>query len=88
MSWGEVPAIDRNGIITQYEVEYEPLETFGGQIATMMTTTNATTFEQHLDNLEEYVVYSITVRAKTTAGIGVPSTPVLTQTDEDGELSR
>ena len=85
VSWSEVPAIDRNGIITQYEVEYEPLETFGGQITTMMDTTNAITFELLLENLEEYVKYSITIRAGTEAGLGVTSTPISVQTDETGK---
>ena len=51
----------------------------------MIDTTNGSTFELLLDNLEEYVNYNITVRAGTAAGLGVASTPILVQTDEDGE---
>ena len=85
VSWNEVPAIDRNGIITQYEVVYEPLETFGGQITTGKDTINGTTFELLLDNLQEYVNYSITIRAGTEAGLGVISSPIVVLTNEDGE---
>ena len=88
VSWGEVPAIDRNGIITQYVVVYEPLETFGGQVATMTVHIDASTFELLLNNLEEYVVYNITVQAGTEVGLGVASTPISIQTDEDGEFVR
>ena len=86
MSWSEVPAIDRNGIITQYEVVYEPLETL--ELTTMKMLTNASTFELLLDNLEEYVVYNITVRAGTQVGLGVASTPTLIQTNEHSEFVR
>ena len=86
--WGEVPAIDRNGIITQYEVAFEPLETFGGQLTTMTMLTNASTFELLLDNLEEYVEYNITIWAGTDVGLGVASSPISIQTNEDGEFVR
>ena len=85
VSWSEVPAIDHNGIITQYEVEYEPLETFGGQITTRISTVSDNIFELLLNNLEEYVVYNISVRAYTGAGVGVTSSPVSVQTDEYSE---
>ena len=66
-------------------MEYEPLETFGGQISTMMDITNGTTFELFLNNLEEHVSYSIRVRAITEAGFGVASDPIIVLTNEAGE---
>ena len=83
--WGEVPAIDRNGIITQYEVMYEPLETFGQLAArTNMTDTNST-FEILIENLQEYVQYSITVRAYTQVGEGPFSPNITFRTREAGK---
>ena len=38
VSWDEVQAVDQNGIILLYEVQYEPLITFGGQLMTMAMT--------------------------------------------------
>ena len=84
MSWSEVPAINRNGIITQYEVVYEPLETFGGTLAARITTTNATTFTVLLNDLQEFVDYKIRVRAHTSVAEGPFSTSITVQTHEDG----
>ena len=82
VNWEEVPAISQNGIITQYEVMYEPLDTFGGQIATQsMNTTNTFIL---LNNLE-YADYNITVRAYTSEGEGPFSTAVTVRNSEDGK---
>ena len=78
VSWEEVPAIDQNGIITVYEVQYEPLETFGVLvIQTINITANTTT--KNLTGLEEYVDYDITVRAYTSVGPGPYSDPPITE---------
>ena len=80
VSWEEVPAIDQNGIIIMYQVQYEPLETFEDQISTINTTMLTTT----LTDLDEYVEYSITVRAYTSVGPGPYSDPPITEiTEED-----
>ena len=81
VSWEEVPAIDRNGEITVYEVQYEPLETFGGQIST--STVNTAMLSILLTDLQEYVEYNISVRAYTSAGPGPYSDPVTEMTDTD-----
>ena len=66
-----------------YEVQYEPLETFGGLIFTDTTTTTELTTT--LTGLEEYVEYNITVRAYTSEGPGPYSDPPVTErTLEDG----
>ena len=84
MSWEEVPAIDQNGMITMYEVQYEPLETFGDQIFTG-TVTNTSMLSALLTGLEEYVEYNISVRAYTSVGPGPYSDPPITErTMEDG----
>ena len=86
VSWEEVPAIDQNGIITMYEVQYEPLETFGNQIFTeTVNITNTSMLNTILIDLEEYVEYNITVRAYTDVGPGPYSDPPITvRTMEDG----
>ena len=85
VNWSEVPAIDRNGIITQYEVMYESLETFGGQLATRANVTDNSTFETLLENLQEYVQYNIRVRAYTQVGEGPFSPNITIRTSEAGK---
>ena len=83
VSWDEVPAIDQNGIIILYEVQYEPLMTFGGQLMTMAVNTSNTSIV--LGELQEYVEYNITVRAFTSVGPGPFSPGVNNRTFEDGK---
>ena len=81
--WDEVVPIDLNGVITMYEVMYTPLEDFDGTI--MTRTTNVTDLSVLLMDLEEYVNYSISVRAFTNAGAGPYSDPETVLTNEDGK---
>ena len=81
VSWEEVPAINQSGSIIVYEVRYDPLETFNGEIST--NTTNTTMLNTTLNNLEENVNYSISVRAYTKIGPGPYSDGVVNRTDED-----
>ena len=72
-----------------YEVRYDPLKTFDGQISTeTVTITNTSLLCAVLAGLEEYVEYNISVRAYTSAGPGPYSDPVTerTYTDSKGEL--
>ena len=100
LNWSEVPAIDRNGIITQYEVEYNQT-TFNvstAQTVTVNSTMILFTDENMaqsvivdimtalLSGLHEYVEYSIRVRAYTSVGPGPYSDAINVTTDEDGEL--
>ena len=81
--WDEVVSINQNGVITVYEVMYTPLEDFGGAI--MTRTTNVTDLSLLLMDLEEYVNYTISIRAFTSAGAGNYSDPVTVLTNEDGK---
>lgn len=81
--WNDVPPIDQNGIITDYEVLYLPLETFGGTINIQIVNTSNMSFL--LDDLEEYVNYTIQVRAFTSVGPGPFSDPIINQTLQDGK---
>ena len=83
VTWGEVPPADQNGMIIAYEVEYIPLEDFDGAIG--KNTTNVSVLLVTLMRLQEYVNYTISVRAYTNAGAGPYSDPVIVLTNEDGE---
>ena len=83
VSWDEIPPVDQNGIIILYEVQYEPLMTFGGQLTTMAMNTSNTSIV--LGGLQEYVEYNISVRAHTIAGPGPFSSGMNNRTFEDGK---
>ena len=83
VTWGDVPPTDQNGIIITYEVEYIPLEDFDGAIG--KSTTNVSALSLILLRLQEYVNYTISVRAYTSAGAGPYSDPVSVLTNEDGK---
>ena len=83
--WEEVVPIDQNGVITMYQVLYQPLETFGGAIGPL--TVNVTELTADLADLEEYVNYTISVRAYTSAGEGPYSDGVTELTYEDSEFT-
>ena len=85
--WDPVPEIDRNGIITQYEVEFN--HSIVHEIPTSnLTTTSGSQLMVELQGLEEYVEYSIRVRAYTSMGSGPFSVAVMNRTLEDGEHTR
>ena len=75
--------MNQNGIITMYEVMYQPLETFNGNIATK--TINLTNMSVLLADLQEFVNYTISVRAYTSVGAGPYSDEVTVLTLEDGK---
>ncbi len=82
--WENVLEIDQNGIITMYEVLYQPLETFDGAI--MTRTMNVTERSANLTDLEEFVNYTISVRAYTSVGAGNYSSEITVLTLEDGNV--
>ena len=83
VTWDNVLEIDQNGIITMYEVLYQPLETFDGVIMTQ--TINVTVMSANLTDLEEFVNYTISVRAYTTVGAGNYNEEVTVMTPEDSK---
>ena len=87
VSWDIVPPIDQNGIITMYEVLYQPLETFGGAIEILTTNVSASEMSVVLMDLQEFVYYNISVRAYTSVGEGPYSEATNAQTDEDSKLN-
>ena len=82
VNWTNVLEIDQNGIITEYEVMYEPLMTFEGQLN--ITIINTTNLSITLNDLEEFVNYNISVRAYTSVGPGPYSDGITRITFENG----
>ena len=87
VTWDIVPPIDQNGIITMYEVLYQPLETFGGAIGPLTRNVSGTDVSVVLVDLQEFVSYNITVRAYTSVGEGTYSAELSVVTLQDGTLS-
>ena len=81
VTWDVVLPIDQNGIITIYEVQYEPLQFMESLSANVTITIDMTV---NLRNLQEYVEYNINVRAYTSIGFGPFSTEITERTFEDG----
>ena len=84
ITWESVPPMHQNGLLITYEVQYEPLETFGGEIQTQTRNVSVTMENVSLE-VEAFVVYNISVRAYTSAGAGPYSTEITVMTAEDGE---
>ena len=83
VSWSEVPELDQNGVIINYEVQLEPLD-FPANISVDLV--NTTSLQERSTDLEEFVSYSIIVRAYTSVGPGPYSNPVTERTSEDGNV--
>ena len=86
MTWEEVPAIDENGVIINYEVRFEPLEFTETLTTSSVNTTDTIDLTVVLRALQEYVEYNISVRAYTSVGPGPYSDPVTQRTLEDRKL--
>lgn len=82
VTWDEILPINQNGIITEYEVLYEPLETFSGLLSPLAV--NTTEFIIDFMDLMPFVKYNISVRAYTSVGPGPYSEPITNRTLEEG----
>ena len=83
VTWEEIPLMNRNGIITTYEVLLEPLQTFDEQLTYQQM--NTSDLYILLDDLEEFVGYNISVRAYTSIGPGPYSEEEFGMTLEDSK---
>ena len=84
VTWDPVLEIQRNGMIARYEVQFN--QSALSEISQMNSTeTVAPNMMLLLENLEEFVEYSVAVRAYTGIGAGPFSPAVNNQTFEDGE---
>ena len=86
LMWEEVPAIDQNGIITVYKVEYTQ-STFDPVPWTLSVIVKAPALTTNLTALEAYVTYSIRIRALTPVGPGPYSSYMNATTSQDCELA-
>ena len=87
VTWGIVPRINQNGVITMYEVLYQPQETFNGTIGDLTVNLSAPNMSVVLMNLQEYVNYTISVRAYTSVGEGPYSQGIIELTNENGNFN-
>ena len=85
VSWDPVPEIHQNGIITGYDVTYNQ-STFLQLFPPMTMRVSADGDSVTLTGLEEYMVYSIRVRAYTSIGAGPYSPLHNIRTPEDGKF--
>ena len=83
VTWDIVLPIDQNGVITMYEVLYQPQETFNGAIGHLTVNVSAPEMSVVLMDLQEYVNYTISVRAYTSVGEGPYSEGIIELTNED-----
>ena len=84
VQWDPVPISERNGDIIDYEIElnqttFPDLPLYGPRY------TNGTQLSLVLTGLEEFVEYTVRVRAYTSAGFGPFSPPVSNETFPDSE---
>ena len=84
VTWDEVPAVLRNGIITKYEVEYNYTAYSNAESSTQ--TRNTSDQMTVLVNLHEYTEYHIRVRAYTKVGAGPYSNQIMSITLQDSEF--
>ena len=69
-----------------YEITYTPLENFTGVIGINSTNVSGSDLSVSLVALQEYVNYSIQVRAYTSEGLGPYNNPVIPITLEDSKF--
>ena len=84
LQWGPVPLSQRNGDIILYEVELNQT-TFPELPSPELRNTSGDELMLALTGLQEYVEYTMRVRAYTSAGPGPYSPPVSNMTQTDGE---
>ena len=70
-----------------YEITYTPLENFTGVIGINSINVSRSDLSVSLVGLQEYVNYSIQIRAYTSEGPGPYSTPVMQITLEDSKFN-
>ena len=82
VSWDDVPAEQRNGIITGYTIIYQSqTENLNGS-----ASAGPNERQKNVTRLKEYVNYNITVFASTARGNGPQSSPVfVVRTNQDSK---
>ena len=80
VQWEQVPEVQRNGEITFYEILVNPAQF---QSVSYMNVSSPMLMVM-VTGLEEYVEYTFTIRAYTSAGLGPFSNSTTTRTDTAG----
>ena len=81
VTWGYIPAFEKNGIITSYSITYHSLT----ENHSNSTIVDFPGRQVTLIGLKEFVNYSITVSASTKIGPGPASEPIVVRTGEDSK---
>ncbi|TRY94560.1 hypothetical protein DNTS_024378 [Danionella cerebrum] len=82
VSWKPPPVEFQNGVLTKYTIHYgetEGEDTSLKQVSVDPSEVN----EYHLENLEKFTEYQLTMSVHTKAGEGPESPPLLIRTEED-----
>ena len=85
VQWETVDPIDENGNIIAYEIMYTPQQICNWLIRTSMMNVSEFDLSVNLIELQEYVNYTVSVRAYTGVGAGPYSNKVTILTPEDGK---
>jgi len=83
ITWDEVPADQRNGIITGYTITYHSQTENHNDTVQV----NGSVRQTELTNLKEFVNYDITMLASTVNGDGPASAPIVVRTDQDSKYT-
>ena len=80
--WDEVPADQKNGIITYYNITYNSqTENDNGNVLA-----GPNDRQKELTGVKEFVNFAITVSASTVKGEGLATDPIIIRTDQDSKL--
>ncbi len=84
VQWEAVERIERNGEIIVYEITYTPQQTFGGSIGEEAKNVSGSELSTNITGLQEFLNYSISIRAYTSIGAGPDSDVVMIRTLPSG----
>ena len=82
VTWDEVPAADKNGIIVSYTVKYQAVGGISGKAPINTTTVYTPVMEANLTGLIKNQRYNISVLASTIKGPGDYSDPITVLTNQ------
>ena len=85
VTWNEIPAADKNGIILSYTVKYQAIGGINVNAPVNFTKIYFPTREANLTGLIKNQRYKISVLASTTKGDGPYSPPILPETNQDSK---
>ena len=87
VTWNEVPAFSRNGIILSYTVRYQAVGGISVNAPVYNNTVEFPTLQANLTGLIKNQKYNISVLATTSKGDGPYSSPISVETNQDSKLA-